>query len=141
MQQQGRPGMRRYQRRSPQQQYAGTTGVNYAQFQDDSADEAAMKKASDAEGWANAARVGGSVLGTAAGGLIGGLAGGIPTGGAGAIPGIGIGAGIGGTIGAGLGNMAGDAISKGGQEEIDKMRARKMKEEAMMLALSGMRGF
>jgi hypothetical protein len=141
MQQQGRPGMRRYQRRSAPQQYAGTTGVNYAQFQNDEADEAAMKKASDAEGWANAVRVGGGVIGTGLGALAGGLAAGIPTGGAGAIPGAVAGAGIGGTLGGGLGNMAGDMISKGGQEELDKMRARKMKEEAMMLALSGMRGF
>ena len=142
MQQTNRPGLRSYQRRSlPPQKYSEGTGVNYRQFQDDEADEAAMQKASDAEGWANVARVGGSVVGTGLGAVAGGLIGGLPTAGVGVIPGALAGAGIGGTIGTGIGKMAGDAISKGGQEGLDEMRKRKMKEEAMMMALAGMNNF
>lgn len=118
-----------------QNRYMANDQINYGNFAPDhSAEDAALKKKQDAEFWANLARAGGGIAGTAIGGTIGGFAG------AGNPLAIGAGAGIGGSIGATAGNALGDSISSGADAELDRLRRKELEKQALMMALQNMRG-
>ena len=135
--QQKRP--RRQSQIEPTNKWIGQDKVNYQQFRpNDQAELDAQKKADDANMWGNIANAGISGLGTVAGGVIGAGLGGM-AGGVGAIPGMTAGGALGGAAGQAFGGMAKEAIQGGSEDELNAIRQKKMKEEALMQALMSMR--
>ena len=117
---------------NPNNPWMGKFRPNYQSMRNDPRQmQQAQQQSSTMQGFANMA----PLLGTGLGGLAGALIGGIPTGGIGAAPGAGIGASIGGA----LGGAAGAGLSNLSQSLMDPQREREMKQEALMMALAGMR--
>lgn len=91
----------------------------------------AQQESNGMQGWANALPMAGTALGGVAGALIGG----IPTAGIGAVPGAALGASIGGS----LGGAGGAMLNNQAQQKMDPFREKSMREEAMWMALQGLR--
>lgn len=119
--------------------WAGKVKVDYASMRNDPRKLAAAQRDSDGmKSWANAL----PMIGTAAGGILGGVAGGIggaAAGGVGAIPGAMAGVTSGMAAGGSLGNMGGAAINGMADAKLDPFREKEMRQQAMWMALQGMR--
>jgi hypothetical protein len=112
--------------------WMGKAKPNYAGMRNDPRQlQQSQQDANGMQGWANAA----PFIGTALGGVAGGLIGGLPSAGIGAVPGAGIGASVGGA----LGSAVGAGLNNQAQQKLDPFREKSMKEEAMWMALQGLR--
>jgi hypothetical protein len=112
--------------------WAGQMKINYAGMRNDPNKlRKAQDEANGLKGWANAAPWIGTALGGVAGGVIGGVAGGP----AGILGGATTGAGLGGSVGNGIGTQ----LNSQADAKLDPFREKEMRQEAMWMALQGMR--
>jgi predicted lipid-binding transport protein (Tim44 family) len=128
---------------NPYNRFSGKHRIDWSRNKIDPAERARAEKARDDKmWWANVAPTIGTVAGTALGGIGGGLLGTL-AGPAGTAMGAGAGAMAGATLGSQIGTSIGGGIGKGFQadaeKQMDPLREKQMREEALMMALFNMR--
>lgn len=116
---------------NPTNPWMGKLKPNYQGMRNDPRQmQQAQGQSNTMQGFANAAPFIGTALGGLAGAGIGALGGGV-----GAIPGAGLGA----SIGGGLGSAVGAGMNNQAQSMMDPYREREMRQEALMMAMQGLR--
>lgn len=117
---------------NPNNPWMGKFKPNYSRMRNDPRQmQQAQGQSNALQGWANASPFIGTALGGIAGGALGTLA----------LPGLGTagGAALGSSIGGALGNAAGAGLQNQGQAVMDPFRKKEMEQEALMMALQGLR--